>query len=220
MHREPQPVKLYTIATIYRYARRRAAASASTGNSPSRRSASADPALDAEVIQLYTRSWPPPRRRLHDPAELDRRSAVPPGLHRALAGLARGARRRARRGPRERARRNPLRALDNIAAKLPAVARGSCARRLRLATRFATPAASTSPGYARFLDAYGVRYEFVPTLVRGLDYYTRTTWEFIGPPDEGVRRAPFPVAGATTGWPKSWAASTRLASASAQASSG
>ena len=24
-------------------------------------------------------------------------------------------------------------------------------------------------------------YELVPTLVRGLDYYSRTTWEFIGP---------------------------------------
>jgi histidyl-tRNA synthetase len=32
-----------------------------------------------------------------------------------------------------------------------------------------------------YLDAYGVRYEVVPTLVRGLDYYTRTTWEFVGP---------------------------------------
>jgi histidyl-tRNA synthetase len=29
-----------------------------------------------------------------------------------------------------------------------------------------------------YLDAYGVRYEFVSTLVRGLDYYTRTTFEF------------------------------------------
>ena len=33
----------------------------------------------------------------------------------------------------------------------------------------------------RYLDAFGVRYELVPTLVRGLDYYTRTTWEFVGP---------------------------------------
>ena len=29
-----------------------------------------------------------------------------------------------------------------------------------------------------FLAAYGVSYELVPTLVRGLDYYTRTTFEF------------------------------------------
>ncbi len=31
------------------------------------------------------------------------------------------------------------------------------------------------------LDATGVGYELVPTLVRGLDYYTRTTFEFVGP---------------------------------------
>ena len=35
----------------------------------------------------------------------------------------------------------------------------------------------------RCLDAYGVRYTVVPTLVRGLDYYTRTTFEFV---DEAI----------------------------------
>jgi len=34
-----------------------------------------------------------------------------------------------------------------------------------------------------YLDAYGVAYTIVPTLVRGLDYYSRTTWEFVGPDD-------------------------------------
>ena len=34
-----------------------------------------------------------------------------------------------------------------------------------------------------YLDAFGVAYKLVPTLVRGLDYYTRTTLEFIGPLD-------------------------------------
>ncbi len=29
-----------------------------------------------------------------------------------------------------------------------------------------------------YLDAYGVSYQLTPTLVRGLDYYTRTTFEF------------------------------------------
>jgi histidyl-tRNA synthetase len=29
-----------------------------------------------------------------------------------------------------------------------------------------------------YLDAYGVSYQLAPTLVRGLDYYTRTTFEF------------------------------------------
>jgi histidyl-tRNA synthetase len=34
-----------------------------------------------------------------------------------------------------------------------------------------------------YLDALGVRYEIVPTLVRGLDYYTRTAFEFM---DEAI----------------------------------
>jgi histidyl-tRNA synthetase len=32
----------------------------------------------------------------------------------------------------------------------------------------------------RYLDAYGVPYTISPTLVRGLDYYTRTAFEFLG----------------------------------------
>src|SRR5262249_3386721 len=38
------------------------------------------------------------------------------------------------------------------------------------------------------LDGYGVEYELVPTLVRGLDYYTRTVFEFIGP-EHGAQSA-------------------------------
>jgi histidyl-tRNA synthetase len=33
----------------------------------------------------------------------------------------------------------------------------------------------------RYLDGYGVPYTIEPSLVRGLDYYARTTWEFVGP---------------------------------------
>jgi histidyl-tRNA synthetase len=33
----------------------------------------------------------------------------------------------------------------------------------------------------QLLDALGVHYVLDPTLVRGLDYYSRTTFEFIGP---------------------------------------
>jgi histidyl-tRNA synthetase len=36
-----------------------------------------------------------------------------------------------------------------------------------------------------YLDAYGVPYVLDASLVRGLDYYTRTTFEFVGP-DENV----------------------------------
>ena len=36
----------------------------------------------------------------------------------------------------------------------------------------------------RLLDGYGVAYTLEPTLVRGLDYYTRTVFEFVGPEEK------------------------------------
>ena len=55
--------------------------------------------------------------------------------------------------------------------------------------------------------------------MRGLDYYTRTTWEFVGP-EGGVAVARSRAAAATTAWPRSSAARTRRASASGPGSSG
>ena len=81
---------------------------------------------------------------------------------------------------RSRTRRNPLRALDNIAAKPPQVQ-----EILRQAPTIGDSLCDACRKHfaevRRYLDAFGVRYELVPTLVRGLDYYTRTTWEFVGP---------------------------------------
>jgi len=53
--------------------------------------------------------------------------------------------------------------------------------RERSATRSAPRAPRHFAQVRAYLDAYGVTYTLVPTLVRGLDYYSRTTWEFVGP---------------------------------------
>ena len=45
-------------------------------------------------------------------------------------------------------------------------------------TTSTTPRKPTSPQVLAALDACGVKYEVNPRLVRGLDYYTRTTFEF------------------------------------------
>src|SRR5262249_21908177 len=81
---------------------------------------------------------------------------------------------------RDQARRNPLRVLDNIAAKPPSVQdvlRGAPT----IGDSLCVACREHFAEVRRYLDAYGVRYTLVPTLVRGLDYYTRTTWEFVGP---------------------------------------
>ena len=100
LHREPQPQKLYTIETIYRYGRPQKGRFREYWQLDVEAIGSDDPACDAEVIQLYDAllgrlgiDRVPPR------AELDRRRRVPARVPRgAPAALARRARRRARRG--------------------------------------------------------------------------------------------------------------------------
>ncbi len=54
LHREPQPQKLYTIASIYRYGRPQKGRLREHWQLSVEAVGSDDPALDAEVIQLYT----------------------------------------------------------------------------------------------------------------------------------------------------------------------
>ncbi len=51
-----------------------------------------------------------------------------------------------------------------------------------------------------YLTALGVEFTIDPALVRGLDYYTRTVFEF--PPKAWALR--WAAAGVTTGWWRSW----------------
>lgn len=74
-----------------------------------------------------------------------------------------------------RADTNPLRVLDckvpqdqEIIAGLPVITDSLCA-----------PCAEHYATVRRHLDARGIAYEMTPRMVRGLDYYTRTTFEFV-----------------------------------------
>jgi histidyl-tRNA synthetase len=185
MHREPQPVKLYAVETIYRYGRPGKGRFREHWQLDLEAIGSDDPAVDAEVIQLYdallARLGVTDYRlelnsigdRACRPAYLER---LRPWLaeHEALLD----------EDTREQARRNPLRALDNVAAKPPAVQEV-----LRSAPTIGDSLCDACREHLdavrSYLDVYGVAYRLVPTLVRGLDYYTRTTWEFVGP-EEGA----------------------------------
>jgi histidyl-tRNA synthetase len=69
---------------------------------------------------------------------------------------------------------NPLRAFDAIDPGTRAV----MSKAPRLLDRLAGEDAEHFATVKRLLDRAGVRYEEEPTLVRGLDYYTRTLFEF------------------------------------------
>jgi histidyl-tRNA synthetase len=182
MHREPQPQKLYTVASQYRYGRPQKGRYREFWQLDLEAVGSDDPAVDAEVIQLFDAllgrlgitEYRLELNSIGDPECRPRylEEQLGPWLAEHAADLDEATR--------EQASRNPLRALDNIAAKRPAVA-----ELLRTAPAIGDSLCDACRAHfaevCRFLDAYGVAYDLVPTLVRGLDYYTRTTWEFLGP---------------------------------------
>ena len=181
LHREPQPQKLYSIATSYRYGRPQKGRYREFWQLSVEAIGSDDPALDAEVINLYgmvLRDLGISEYRL-ELNSIGDRNCRPAYVERLRDWLA------AREGDldeetRDQARRNPLRALDNFAAKPPHV-RKVLAEAPAIGEALCEDCRRHFAAVRGYLDAYGVVYELVPTLVRGLDYYTRTTFEFIGP---------------------------------------
>jgi histidyl-tRNA synthetase len=182
MHRDPQPVKMYAYETIYRYGRPQKGRFREHWQLDVEAIGSDDPAVDAEVIQLYDALL---RRLGISDYRLELNSIGDPScrpryLERQLKPWLAEHEGELDEATREQAGRNPLRVLDNIAAKPPAV-RELLSTAPAIGDSLCGACREHFAEVRRFLDAYGVRYQLVSTLVRGLDYYTRTTWEFVGP---------------------------------------
>jgi histidyl-tRNA synthetase len=86
---------------------------------------------------------------------------------------------------RDRLHKNPLRLLDS---KDPALAELNAAAP-RITDRLCGPCAEHFASVRAHLDALGVGYRIEPGLVRGLDYYTRTAFEFALPGRGGQQQA-------------------------------
>jgi histidyl-tRNA synthetase len=186
MHRDPQPAKLYTVAPMYRYAAPQRGRYREHWQLSVEAIGSDHPSLDAEVIQLYhallgtlgvteftlaLNSIGCPQCR---PAYLER-------LQDWLAANVE----RLDEPTREKAAASPLRVFDNFEAK-PRAVREALDGAPKIGESLCDACREHFEAVRQDLDAYGVSYELVPILVRGLDYYTRTTWEFLGP-EEGAQ---------------------------------
>ena len=181
MQREPQPVKLFTIASMYRYGapgrgryREHWQASVETLGSD-------DPAVDAELIQLYdTLLARLGVTRYHlELNSIGCRECRPAYLDALRAWLEANGERldeetRAKIGV------SPLRVFDNYLAKPPAV-RTALDEAPKIGESLCAACVAHFAAVRADLDAMDVAYTIIPTLVRGLDYYTRTTFEFVGP---------------------------------------
>jgi histidyl-tRNA synthetase len=175
MHKRPQPVKLWYLSSFFRYERAQAGRQRQFWQVGAEALGSDDPALDAEAIALLARLLEEMgvadlRLRLSSLGDAESRGAYRERLQSYLraneAELA--AEVRARIGA------NPLRAFDSQDAGTVTV----MARAPRLLDELNAADAEHFATVRELLDAAQIRYEVDPTLVRGLDYYTRTVFEF------------------------------------------
>ena len=180
LHKEPQPQKLYTIGSMYRYGRPGRGRYSEHWQLSVEGIGTEDPAIDAEIIQLYD-------TLLHrlgikqyrlELNSIGCRECRPAYLEKLRAWLAEHED-ELDADAREKAATSPLRVFD---VKSPATR-----KLLEAAPKIGESLCEACVLHFSLVKAIltetGVDYELVPTLVRGLDYYSRTTWEFIGPMD-------------------------------------
>ena len=176
MHRDPQPVKVFTIAPMYRYGAPGRGRYREHWQLSVEAIGSADPAIDAEIIQLYDTLLA--RLGVTDyHLELNSigcSSCRPAYLDTLRTWLDANAA-RLDDDTRQKAATSPLRVFDNYVAK-PEAVRAALEEAPKIGESLCDECVEHFATVRADLDANNVRYTLVPTLVRGLDYYTRTTW--------------------------------------------
>ncbi len=181
MHRDPQPVKMFTIAPMYRYGTPGRGRYREHWQASVEAIGTSDAAIDAELIQLYDTLL---GRLGVSSYHLELNSIgcreCRPAYLEALRGWLAGNEQRLDPLTRAKVAASPLRVFDNYLAK-PEAVREALDEAPTIGESLCEACVEHFAAVRADLDATGVAYTLVPTLVRGLDYYTRTTWEFIGP---------------------------------------
>ena len=175
MHRDPQPVKLFTLGPMWRYDRPQRGRYREHWQLSVEAIGSDDPAVDAELIRFYDEllgrlDVTDYVLQLNSIGDANCRPAYLEQLERWLdehdAELDDEVR--------TKRRTTPLRVFDVKSERVQA----ALAAAPKIGDSLCDACREHFEQVRGFLDALGVRYELHPTLVRGLDYYTRTTFEF------------------------------------------
>ena len=175
MHKLPQPVKVWTAGPFFRHEAPQAGRFRQFTQIDAEALGSDDPTLDAELILLLAEIF---ERAGTGPSRLRLSSLGTPETRADYVDELRGYL-RAREGElseevRGRLEQNPLRAFDADHPGTQAV----MAEAPRLVDRLRADDAEHFAEVRALLDGAGMPYEIDATLVRGLDYYTRTVFEF------------------------------------------
>ncbi|MGZ4388815.1 MAG: histidine--tRNA ligase, partial [Gaiellaceae bacterium] len=178
LNREPQPVKAYTIAPMYRYGRPGKGRYREHWQLSLEAIGSEGPAIDAEIVHFYTEllrrlgvtEWELHLNSIGDagcrPQYVERLNAwldAHPDLVDEEVAHKRAT--------------SPLQVFDIKDEQL----REALLEAPKIGESLCDACREHFDGLRRLLDCLGVPYVVDPVLVRGLDYYTRTAFEFIGP---------------------------------------
>lgn len=175
MHKLPQPVKVWYSGPFFRHEAPQAGRYRQFTQIGAEALGSDDPALDAELILLLREILAPAdtRLRLSSLGNSETRGAYGEELRSYL----RAHEAKVSEEVRARIDQNPLRAFDSSHPGTREVMAGAP----RLIDRLDPEDAAHFADVRALLDEVGCEYEVDPALVRGLDYYTRTVFEFESP---------------------------------------
>jgi histidyl-tRNA synthetase len=177
MNSLPQPVKLYTSGPLFRYDRPQAGRQRQFNQINIEVFGEAAPSIDAQVIVLAQRFFK--RIRLNN-VTLQLNSigdaACRTKYKKVLVEYLEANSKKLAAVDRERIAKNPLRVLDSKEAGTQAV----LVEAPQTLNYLCEACQTHFSGVLEYLDDLGVAYELNPLLVRGLDYYSRTVFEFFG----------------------------------------
>ena len=178
MQEQPSPFKAYYLTRMYRYARPQEGRYREHRQFGIEVFGAEDPAADVEVIAVgdaYLRGLDLTRIELQLNSIGD--EVCRPAYREELVAFLRANRERLSDEHRDRFEDNPLRVLDCKDDACRAAAREAP----KIIDRLCDPCRGHFDGVQDGLKNTGLSWVIEPTLVRGLDYYTRTAFEFVSP---------------------------------------
>ncbi len=186
LHTLPQPVRVQYLGPMFRYDRPQAGRYRQFWQWDVEAIGDPGPAIDAEIVELGHRFYveaglPNVKVLLNSIGD----GACRPAYVTELTAYFASHRERLPELERSRLATNPLRLLDSKDPEMAAL----IAAAPRIVDRLCDACRTHFDAVRAHLDALGVPVRLEPSLVRGLDYYTRTAFEFYREGAEGQQQA-------------------------------
>lgn len=191
MHTMPQPVKLYTVGPLFRYDKPQEGRYRQHHQFNAEIIGEQKPAVDAQLIFLASKFFK--RLGLHPVMHINSIGCLQcrSEYKSVLTEYYRSKRSQLCEDCKRRMTKNPLRLLDcKVETCLPVKAKAP-----HLVDYLCETCKDHFMALLDFVDEFEIPYQHNPHLVRGLDYYTKTVFEFLIPAAEGSEKLPLSLGG-------------------------